>query len=117
MFPTFEAIGELVAGRHSRVWSPWPNSGASRAVWWNTRRRSGKAARCAAALCRFVLTARSPADPSPDHRSAFDLFADTTSRTEAVQDAPQQGLSWEGTHDQEALDVLQPPARVARPLV
>jgi hypothetical protein len=78
---------------------------------------SGEGIPSAAGFGRLALSTGSPGKPDCDHRSARNLFADTCSRTETAQEAPQQGLFRQGTHHQEPLDVLKPQARIARPLV
>jgi hypothetical protein len=117
MMPACEGKEDRVARRQSWVSSARANSGVFRAVRPSPGEGSGEGVPSAAAFGRLALPVGSPGRRDRDHRSAGDLPADTGSRTETMQQAPQQRLSREVTHRQEPLDAFKPQARIARPLV
>jgi hypothetical protein len=114
MMPGFEANNQDARPQSSGS-SARANSGVFRAVL-PPGKRSGESV-SSAAFARLTFPANLPGRRDRDHRSAPDLPADTCPRTETAQEAPQQGLLRQRTHDQEPLDVFKPQARIARPLV
>ena len=117
MVPAFEGKGDRDARRQSWASSARANSGVSRTVRPSAEEGSGVNVPSAAAFGRLMLPTGSPGRRDRNHRSALDLPAHPSSRTEAAQEAPQQRLLRHGPHCQEPLDAFQPQTCVARPLV